>query len=90
MLTALADEEPNLAAQNSDASLIAALPDPGLNDAQPAESIAPSSAAPAPVPPVTFATVLRPERIFWLFIIGLIVFTVSYGVQVVIWYRLRR
>ncbi|MBI1877491.1 MAG: hypothetical protein HYR94_04550, partial [Chloroflexi bacterium] len=28
--------------------------------------------------------------LFWLFIIGLIVFTVSYGIQVAIWYRLRR
>ncbi|MCL4296581.1 MAG: hypothetical protein KJ077_12670 [Anaerolineae bacterium] len=90
MLTALVAEEPNLAVQNSDSPLIASLPDPGLGDAEPAESIAPNSTVPTAVPPVTIATVLRPERIFWLFIIGLIVFTVSYGVQVVIWYRLRR
>lgn len=90
MLTVLADEEPSLAAQNSDGPLIAALPDPGLGDAELAESVAPNSAATTAVPPVTIATVLRPERIFWLFIIGLIIFTVSYGVQVVIWYRLRR
>lgn len=90
MLAALADEELSLAAQNSDSPLIAALPDPGLGDAEPVESVAPNSTAPTAVPPVTIATVLRPERIFWLFIIGLIVFTVSYGVQVVIWYRLRR
>ncbi|MBE7551788.1 MAG: hypothetical protein HS126_12035 [Anaerolineales bacterium] len=91
ILTALAAEEPSLAAQNSDGPLIAAaLPDPGLGDNEPAESVASNSAAPTAIPPVTIATILRPERIFWLFIIGLIVFTVSYGVQVVIWYRLRR
>jgi hypothetical protein len=90
MLAALAAEEPSLTAQNSDSPLIAALPDPSLGDAKPVESVAPNSTAPTAVPPVTIATVLRPQRIFWLFIIGLIVFTISYGVQVVIWYRLRR
>jgi hypothetical protein len=90
MLTALADEESSLGAQNSGSPLIAALPDPSLGGAEPAESVASNSTTPAAVPPVTIATILRPERIFWLFIIGLIVFTVSYGVQVVIWYRLRR
>jgi hypothetical protein len=90
ILTVLADEEPSLAAPSGDASLIAARPNPDLDDAQAAEAIVPDSAASTAVPPVTFATVLRPERIFWLFIIGLIVFTVSYGVQVAVWYRLRR
>jgi hypothetical protein len=46
--------------------------------------------APTAIPPVTVVTVLRPERLFWLFIIGMIVFLVSYGVQVVVWYRMRR
>ncbi|MFN8453164.1 MAG: hypothetical protein U0401_00585 [Anaerolineae bacterium] len=71
----------------------APLPAPGqakpalLDDSSPAASV--ETPAPA-VPPVTVATVLRPERLFWLFIIGLLVFMVSYGIQVVIWYRLRR
>ena len=43
-----------------------------------------------PIPPVTFSTVMKPNRILWLIIIGLIVFVVSYGIQVVIWYRARR
>lgn len=43
-----------------------------------------------PIPPVTIFTILTPTRILWLFIIGLVVFTVTYGIQVFIWYRLRR
>jgi hypothetical protein len=69
---------------------MAALPDPGLGQTESAELTPADSVPPTIIPPVTIATVLRPGRIFWLFIIGLIVFTVSYGVQVVIWYRLRR
>lgn len=67
------------------------LPDPSIG--QPEEGLSlENSDAPAstPVPPVTISTVLKPRRILWLFIIGLIVFTVSYGIQVLIWYRLRR
>jgi len=72
------------------APIMAALPDPGLGQAESAELTPADNVPPTVIPPVTIATVLRPGRIFWLFIIGLIVFTVSYGVQVVIWYRLRR
>lgn len=43
-----------------------------------------------PIPPVTIVSVLKPARLLWLFIIGIIVFTMSYGIQVIIWYRLRR
>ena len=28
--------------------------------------------------------------ILWLFIIGLVVFTITYGIQVAVWYRYRR
>lgn len=42
------------------------------------------------VPPVTMSTVLKPSRLIWLFIVAILVFTVSYGIQVMIWYRLRR
>ncbi len=45
---------------------------------------------PTVVPAVTLSTVLKPGRLIWLFIVAIIVFTVSYGVQVIIWYRLRR
>jgi hypothetical protein len=31
-------------------------------------------ASTAPIPPVTILTVLRPDRVFWLFIIGLIIY----------------
>jgi hypothetical protein len=67
-----------------------ALPDPDF-DPFSAEA-ATDAAGPTPtiVPPVSLGTVLRPDRILWLLIIGLIVFTVSYGVQVAIWYRFRR
>jgi hypothetical protein len=82
-----------------------ALPAPGVGEVPPAAGALPDpdfdpfsaetatdAAGPTPtiVPPVSLGTVLRPDRILWLLIIGLIVFTVSYGVQVAIWYRFRR
>ena len=69
----------------------AALPDPVLDFSQPEdeESLEPATTV-TPVPQVSLVTVLKPRRILWLLIIGLIVFTVSYGIQVAIWYRLRR
>jgi hypothetical protein len=77
------------------------LPDPDTDPSADAEDGAPSSdgapsgdsevdATPTIIPPVTVATVLRPSRLLWLFIIGLVIFTITYGVQVVIWYRLKR
>lgn len=82
-------QEPPSAAENI-APVIAALPDPNLGQAEPVELTPTGHTPPTPIPPVTISTVLRPDRIFWLFIIGLIVFTVSYGIQVAIWYRWRR
>jgi hypothetical protein len=82
-----------------------ALPAPGVGEVPPAEALpdpdgdplAPEvdnptsvSATPTIIPPVSLNTVLRPDRILWLFIIGLIVFTLSYGLQVAIWYRTKR
>jgi hypothetical protein len=64
-----------------------ALPAPGLNQGDVAEMALPT---PTVMPPVTPGSVLRPERLLWLLVIGLVVFMVSYGLQVVIWYRLRR
>ncbi|GAB4439715.1 MAG: hypothetical protein Fur0044_36260 [Anaerolineae bacterium] len=89
ILTALNSQEANLTAPGDAPALAAALPNPGVGDTEAAEPIAGSTLS-TDIPPVTLATVLRPERIFWLFIIGLIVFTVSYGIQVAIWYRSRR
>jgi hypothetical protein len=63
------------------------LPDP--DQELPAEDAAPAATV-TPVPPVNLLTVLKPRRMLWLLIVGLVVFTVSYGVQVVIWYRLKR
>ena len=63
------------------------LPDPAMEF--PAEEVAPAATA-TPVPPVSILTIFSPRRVLWLFIVGLIVFTVSYGVQVAIWYRLRK
>lgn len=89
-ITANSSEQP---LNGNSAPGAASLPAPGqaepalLDDSSPATSAEP---VPTAVPPVTIATVLRPERIFWLFIIGLLVFMVSYGIQVIIWYRLRR
>ncbi len=66
----------------------AALPETDLSLAQ-SESTEPTPTATV-VPPVTLSTVLKPGRLIWLFIVAIIVFTVSYGIQVMIWYRLRR
>lgn len=69
------------------------LPAPGIGETEPSAGNSPRPATtvtPTIIPPVTIGTVLKPGRILWLFIIGLLVFTVSYGVQVIIWYRLRR
>jgi hypothetical protein len=70
-----------------------ALPDPDF-DPFAAPSEPPLDEAPeailTPVPPVTLGTVLTPTRLLWLFIIGLVVFTVAYGVQVALWYRFKR
>ncbi len=71
--------------------VLAALPDPELELPEADQAIdEPITPNPTTVPPVTLSTVLKPRRILWLFVIGLIVFTVSYGVQVAIWYRLKR
>ncbi|MCB0153254.1 MAG: hypothetical protein KDF65_00560, partial [Anaerolineae bacterium] len=76
---------------NGEAPPPAALPDPGLGQA--GESLttnAPISPTVTTIPPVSFRTVMTPRRLLWLFLIGLVVFTISYGIQVVIWYRLKR
>jgi len=62
-------------------------PDPFAADAAPADGLA---GLPTPVPPVSARTILRPDRVLWLFIIGLIVFTVAYGLQLAIWRRFKR
>lgn len=67
-----------------------ALPDPDFDPAAPEPASDNVSAASTVVPPVSLGTILRPDRILWLFIIGLVVFTVTYGIQVAIWYRTRR
>jgi hypothetical protein len=43
-----------------------------------------------PVPPVSFNSIFRPERLLWLFVIGIIVFTIAYGVQVTIWSKFKK
>lgn len=93
-LTVSASEPPASAAESAPPPA-AALPDPDFDPSVPEADLtedasAPTSATPTIVPPVTITTVLRPSRLLWLLIIGLIVFTVSYGVQVVIWYRMKR
>ncbi len=81
------------------------LPDPGVASPPPADALpdpdfdpftSPDDlmneipAQPTVIPPVTLSTILSPARLLWLFIIGLIVFTLSYGIQVAIWYRTKR
>lgn len=67
------------------------LPDSEADPFAPAASSIPADEAFAtPVPPVSARTILRPDRLLWLFVIGLIVFTVAYGIQLTIWNRFKR
>lgn len=63
------------------------LPDPGVGESDVTPQPVVTS---TPIPPVSISTVLTPDRILWLFLIGIVIFTLSYGTQVVIWYRLRK
>lgn len=70
---------------------VAAEPPPAVLPETPVESAPPGEASAAvPDEPVSIHSVFRPERILWLFVIGLVVFTVAYGVQLVIWSRFKR
>lgn len=76
----------------------AVLPETDAAQLPPADTLIPESPADAgqpttvstAVPPVTLGTIFRPERLLWLFVIGIIVFTVAYGIQVALWSRLKR
>ncbi|MDM8528165.1 hypothetical protein QUF58_08115 [Anaerolineales bacterium HSG24] len=66
------------------------LPDPYSGPEEtPPDAIDVPVGTPTPIPQVTIFTILTPDRLLWLFLIGLLVFTISYGIQVVIWYRFR-
>jgi hypothetical protein len=43
-----------------------------------------------PVPPVSVTSIFRPDRLLWLFVIGIIVFTIAYGVQVTLWNKFKK
>jgi hypothetical protein len=45
--------------------------------------------APTPLPPITPLTVLTPSRCLILIIVGMVVFTIIYGLQVAFWWRRR-
>ncbi len=72
-----------------EAAAPAALPDP---DPGQTEAVTPPATASTDtaIPPVTFSSVMSPRRLLILFLVGLLVFTVTYGVQVIIWYKLKR
>jgi hypothetical protein len=82
-----ADVPPGPSAETPPAGALPDIVDPFETEVHPGATI---SATPTIIPPVSLTTVLRPARILWLFIIGLIVFTVAYGIQVFVWYRMRR
>jgi hypothetical protein len=46
--------------------------------------------APTPLPPITPLTVFTPSRCLILILVGLVVFTVIYGIQVALWWRRRQ
>lgn len=104
--TAPPTTEPPATGEPAAASPANTLPDPDAGEAPPPADLLPDSegdpfaeasdaagdlsATPTTVPPVTIGSVLTPTRILWLFIIGLVVFTITYGIQVAVWYRYRR
>jgi hypothetical protein len=83
-------EAPNPPAESLPETGPATLPDASDPVEADSGSGATTSATPVIIPPVTVLTVLRPARILWLFVIGLVVFMIAYGIQVFVWYRLRK
>jgi hypothetical protein len=58
-----------------------------------AQSLTPSPTpepTPTPLPPITPLSILTPSRCLILIVVGLVVFTVTYGVQMALWWRRRR
>jgi len=58
-----------------------------------AQSLTPSPTpqpTPTPLPPITPLSIFTPARCLILIIVGLVVFTVTYGLQVALWWRRRR
>lgn len=45
---------------------------------------------PTPLPPITPLTILTPARCLILIVVGLVVFTVTYGIQIGLWWRRQR
>ena len=42
---------------------------------------------PTPLPPITPLTILTPARCLILIVVGLVIFTITYGIQVALWWR---
>ncbi len=58
-----------------------------------AQSLTPSPTpqpTPTPLPPITPLSILTPSRCLILIVVGLVVFTVTYGLQMALWWRRRR
>jgi hypothetical protein len=49
-----------------------------------------SQPVPTPLPPITPLSILTPARCLILIVVGLVIFTVTYGVQMALWWRRRR
>jgi hypothetical protein len=45
---------------------------------------------PTPLPPITQLTILTPARCLILIVVGLVIFTITYGIQVALWWRRQR
>ena len=45
---------------------------------------------PTPLPPITPLSILTPSRCLILIVVGLVIFTVTYGIQMALWWRRRR
>jgi hypothetical protein len=58
-------------------------------NASPSPSPSPGP-SPTPLPPVTPLSILTPARCLILVIVGLVVFTVTYGIQIALWWRRNR
>jgi hypothetical protein len=49
-----------------------------------------SQPVPTPLPPLTPLSILTPARCLILIVVGLVIFTVTYGIQMALWWRRRR
>jgi len=89
--TATAGPSPTVAQSTTQPTL--PVPTPTLTRLAVAQNLTPSPTPQptlTPLPPITPLSILNPSRCLILIVVGLVVFTVTYGLQMALWWRRRR